>query len=178
MADSATFARPYARAAFEIARERGELDTWAAFLARLAALLALQPARDLVASPEASRAERARVLAELAGKAIPAGGENLLHLMSDYGRLDTLPAVAAEFQRLQAEAETTAKAVVETAVPLDREVAGRLVEAIGKRLERKVEATFEVKPEMIGGVIVRVGDHVIDASLATRLTRLGRAMAA
>lgn len=178
MADFATFARPYARAAFEVARERGALDAWAAFLGRLAGLLAQQPVRDLVTSPEASRAERAQVLAELVGTAPPAGGENLLHLMADNDRLDALPAVTAEFQRLQAEAETTAKAVVETAVALERPVADRLVDAIGRRLGRTVEATFEVKPEMIGGVIVRVGDHVIDASLATRLTRLGRAMAA
>lgn len=177
MAELSTLARPYARAAFDYARERRALDAWAGFLGRLESLCALAPVRDLIADPEAGRAARAKVLCELAGET-PVGGENFLHLTADNGRLHVLPAVAAEFRRLQAEAETTAKAVVETAVPLERAEAARLVEAIGKRLGRKVEASFEVRPGIIGGAVVRVGDRVIDASLATRLMRLARVMAA
>lgn len=177
MADLATFARPYARAAFEYANERKALAAWRAFLDRLAALAALAPVRDLMTTPEAGWEARARVLGELAGKAaVPPGGDNFLRTLAANGRLEALPEVAAEFARLQAQAETVARAVIETAVPVEGALAKRLVAALGKHLGRKVEASFRVAPEIIGGVIVRIGDHVIDASLATRLSRLARAM--
>lgn len=178
MAEAATLARPYARAAFEYARAQGALEAWGAFFRRMAELVATAPVRDLISSPEASRAERAKLLAELAPRALPEGGENLLHLMADHGRLALLPTVEEEFGRLRSRAETTASAVVETAIALDEAAARRLTDAVSERLGRKVEANFRVAPEIIGGAIVRVGDQVIDASLATRLMRLARAMAA
>jgi len=178
MADQATFARPYARAAFAYASEHRALAAWRTFLDRLAELAALAPVRDLMSSPAAGRGERAEVFAELAGDTVPEGGRNLLRAMAANGRLEVLPAVAAEFARLEAEAETTARAVVETAVPVDAPLTERLVAALGEHLGRKVEADFRVVPDILGGVVVRIGDHVIDASLATRLARLARAMAA
>lgn len=178
MAEASTLARPYARAAFEYARARGVLDSWLAFFALMDELITLAPVRDLITSPEASRAERAKLLAELAEETLPGGAQNLLHLMADHDRLAVLPAVAVEFRRLRSDAETTAKATVETAVALDETEAGRLADAIGERLGRKLEAEFRVVPGIIGGVVVRIGDHVIDASVATRLMRLARAMAA
>ncbi|MGH8225785.1 MAG: F0F1 ATP synthase subunit delta [Gammaproteobacteria bacterium] len=177
MADYATLARPYARAAFEYAHEEDALSRWQHFLDRLAELVALAPVRDLIASPEVGRDERATFIGELAGERLPKGGANLLRLMAENGRLEVLPAVAAEFGRLAAEAETTVKVAIETAVPLAKKSAERLSEALGKRLGRKVEASFEVVPAIIGGVVMRIGDHVVDASLATRLRRLATAMA-
>lgn len=178
MADLATFARPYARAAFEYARERKALAAWRRFLERLAELAGLAPVRDLMTTPEADWETRARVLGELAAETVPSGGENFLKALAANGRLDALPEVAAEFGRLQAQAETVAHALIETAVPVQGALAERLVAALGRHLGRKVEASFRVAPEIIGGVIVRIGDHVIDASLATRLGRLARAMIA
>ena len=177
MADLATLARPYARAAFEYAREQDALSRWQNFLVHLAELIALAPVRDLITSPAVGCTERAELLGELAGKRLPAGGANLLHLMADTGRLRVLPALAAEFVRLTAEAETTAKVVIETAVPLEKAHSERLLEALSQRLDCKIEARFEVVPEIIGGVIIRAGDHVIDDSVVTRLRRLARAMA-
>ena len=118
------------------------------------------------------------MLAGIAGVAVPRGGDNSLRLMARTGRREVLPAVAAEFTRLEAVAEATVEAVIETAVELEPAVADRLVAALSMRLGRKLEASFRVAPDIIGGVIVRLGDQVIDASLATRLTRLARAMAA
>ncbi len=178
MADLTTYARPYARAAIQWAREHDALAAWRVFLDRLAALAEVPAVRDLMSSPEAGREDRARVLAELAGDAVPAGGANLLGVMARNGRLEALPAVAAEFARLQAEAEATARAVIDTAVPIDQAVADRLVAALATHVGRKVDATFRVVPEIIGGVVVRIGDHVIDASLAARLRRLAQAMTA
>lgn len=178
MADPRTFARPYARAAFDYANAHGAVEEWRAFLDRLAELAVLDPVHDLVSSPAVSRERRAEVLAEIAGVAVPRGGDNFLRLMARNGRLEILPAVDEEFARLEALAEGTVEAVIETAVDLDPAAAEKLVEALGKRLGRKLEASFRVVPEIIGGVVVRLGDQVIDASLATRLARLARAMAA
>jgi F-type H+-transporting ATPase subunit delta len=178
MADASTFARPYARAAFDYANEHKAVGEWRRFLDRLAELATLAPVHDLVSTPAVSRERRAEVLAEIADVAVPRGGDNFLRLMARNGRLEALPAVAEEFARLEALAEATVEAVIETAVELEPAAADRLVAALSKRLGRKLEASFRVAPDIIGGVIVRLGDQVIDASLATRLTRLARAMAA
>ncbi len=178
MADLTTLARPYARAAFEYAHERDELSQWRDFLVRLAELIALAPVRDLITSPAVGRAERAELLGELVDGHLPSGGANLLRLMADTGRLQALPALAAEFAQLAAKAETTVKVVIETAVPLDKAQSERLLDALSRRLDCKIEAHFEVVPEIIGGVVIRADDHVIDGSIATRLQRLARVMAA
>src|SRR5699024_10044780 len=126
----------------------------------------------------ASRARRAEVLLALAGVEAPTGGENLLRLMADNGRLAVLPAVYEEFVRLEEEAEATAEVVVETAVALSEASSKRLLAALGQRLGRELRAQFRVVPELIGGVVIRIGDEVIDASVATRLERLAGAMTA
>ncbi|MGH7058582.1 MAG: F0F1 ATP synthase subunit delta [Acetobacteraceae bacterium] len=178
MADVATLARPYARAAFEYAGTRAAVDEWRLFLTRLAELATLAPVHDLFSSPAVGRARRAEVLGEIAGVAVPAGGENFLRLMAENGRLGVLPAVAAEFRRLEEAAEAVAEVTIETAVALDRATSDRLVAGLGKRLGRRLDAHFRVTPALIGGVVVRIGDEVIDASLATRLSRLAHSMAA
>jgi F-type H+-transporting ATPase subunit delta len=178
MAELATLARPYARAAFEYARAHEQIGDWRDFLERLAELSELVPVHDLVTTPLASRARRAEVLLAIVGGEPPEGGENLLHLMADNGRLDVLAAVSEEFVRLEEEAEATAEVVVETAVELSEASSERLLAALGKRLGRELEAQFRVVPELIGGVVIRIGDEVIDASLATRLERLAGAMTA
>lgn len=178
MADSTTLARPYARAAFEYAHEHDRIAAWHGFLERLADLYGLKPVRDLVSTPAAGRARRAEVLASLSGGSVPEGGENFLHLLADKGRLAVLPDVAEEFSRLAEEAQSTAEVVVETAVELSEAGSRRLLSALGKRLGRELDARFRVVPELVGGVVVRIGDEVIDASVATRLERLAGAMTA
>ncbi|MGH8161847.1 MAG: F0F1 ATP synthase subunit delta [Gammaproteobacteria bacterium] len=178
MAEVATLARPYARAAFEYAEEQGFVAEWRGFLGRLAEVSALSPVHDLVTSPAAGRERRAEVLADVAGVKAPAGGMNFLRLLADNGRLGVLPAVAAEFVRLVEAAEATAEVTIETAVALDETTSKRLLGALGKRLGRELEAQFRVVPALLGGVVVRIGDEVIDASLATRLARLANNMAA
>jgi len=178
VADLATLARPYARAAFEYARSHDVVKPWRDFLERLGEASTLAPVHALVTTPAAGRAERARVLLEVVGGNAPAGGANFLHLMADNARLGVLPAVAEEFVRLEEEAEATAEVVIETAVALNEASSKRLLTALGKRLGRELEAQFRVAPELIGGVVVRIGDEVIDASLATRLERLTGAMTA
>lgn len=178
MAELATLARPYARAAFEYARANDQIGDWRHFLERLGELSGLASVHDLVTTPLASRARRAEVLLAVAGVKTPKGGKNLLHLMADNGRLDVLSAVSEEFVRLEEEAEATAQVVVETAVELSEASSERLLAGLGKRLGRELEAQFRVVPELIGGVVVRIGDEVIDASVATRLERLAGAMTA
>lgn len=177
MAEVATLARPYARAAFEYAEAQGLVAEWRAFLERLARVGTLAPVHDLVTSPAAGSARRAEVLAEVAGMKIPAGGANFLHLLADNGRLGALGAVAEEFVALVEAAEATAEVTIETAIALDEPTSKRLLAALGKRLGRELEAQFRVVPALLGGVVVRIGDEVIDASLATRLARLANSMA-
>ncbi len=178
MAEQITIARPYARAAFTYAREQNVLRAWRKFLVRMAELSGLDPVRDLMTAPGVSPERRVQVLVDLGGVTPPKGAVNLLCLMALNGRLGVLRDVTEEFTRLEDVAAETLDVTIITAVPLTQEIHAKLVEALSRRLGHKIEASFEQRPEIIGGLMVRIGDHVIDATLANRLRRLTRAMIA
>lgn len=176
MAEQSTLARPYARAAFSWAQSQGNVADWAQYLDRLASLTELGAVRDFLRTPRISVAQRAQVVLELSGDLRPAGADNLIRLLCENGRLTALPAVAAEFSRLREEAESTLEATITTAVPLEQGIADRITQLLERRLGQKVDAHFDQQPEIIGGILVRVGDQVIDATIASRLRRLTAAM--
>lgn len=178
MAEQITIARPYARAAFAYAREQNALEAWRKFLARMAELSKLDPVRNLMTIPGVSPEQRTQVLLDLGRITPPKGVANLLCLMALNGRLGVLREVTEEFARLEDEAAATLDVTIITAVPLAQTIYAQLVESLSRRLGHKIEARFEQRPEIIGGLMVRIGDHVIDATLANRLRRLTRTMIA
>lgn len=176
MAEQSTLARPYARAAFSWAQSQGLVGDWNEYLDRLARLSEVATVRDFIQAPRISADQRARVLLELAGDARPAGADNLVKLLCVNGRLAALPELAIEFSRLREEAESTLEATITTAVPIEQALADRITKVLEQRLGQKVDAQFDQRPEIIGGILVRVGDQVIDATIVSRLRRLTAAM--
>lgn len=165
-------ARPYARAAFEYAREHDALGDWSESLQLLSRVVTDDTVTALLADPRLPRARRGEILLEICGEGIGAEVANLVRVLAENGRLPALADVAAEFERLRAEAENRVDAHVASARELDEGQQERLARALAKRLNREVRLHSSVDEELIGGVIVRAGDLVIDASIRGRLQRL------
>jgi F-type H+-transporting ATPase subunit delta len=175
MAEKATIARPYARAAFEHARESGALAAWSQLLATGAAVAATPGAEALFGNPRVSPAELIELIAGLAtesGVAVGADGRNFLGVLAHEHRLAMLPEIAAQYEARRAEAENTLDVEVTTAMALTAGQRAALETALGKRFGRTVRLAERVDATLIGGAIVRAGDSVIDGSLRGRLERL------
>ena len=176
MADIATIARPYARAAFEHAHAAGQLAPWGDLLARAGAAVEDERVAALIGNPHVQRAELVALLGEVAGAA-DERSRNFIQLLADNGRLAALPQVAAQFAALRAEVENTVDVTVTSALPLTAEQSEKLVQALSRRLRRTVRLSATVDPSLIGGAVVRAGDFVIDGSLRGRVERLANTMA-
>jgi len=175
MAEKATVARPYARAAFEHARDSQALAAWSQLLAAGAAVVATPGAEDLFGNPRVAAAELVELIAGVAtdcGVAVGPDGRNFLGVLAHEHRLALLPAIAAQYEARRAEAENTIDVEVTTAMALTAEQRAAFEAALGKRFGRTVRLTERVDAALVGGAIVRAGDSVIDGSLRGRLARL------
>ena len=176
MADRATIARPYARAAFAHAHAGKELPAWSKLLGTAAAAAADARVARLIGNPHVTDQQLVELLTDIAGGAAGQEGHNFLLALAANHRLALLPEIAAQFEMLRAELEN----VVDVEVIAAREIAApqqkRLAEALKRRLGREVRMHTRIDESLIGGAIVRAGDLVIDGSLKGRLARLGSAL--
>ncbi len=171
MAERATIARPYARAAFAAARQSNALAGWSQALEAAAGFAADERVEQLISSPNVSEDQLVELLAEAGGKA---GEEvrNFVRLLAKNRRLTLLPEIATQFEVLRADIENTAAVEVTSAVPLSPEQQVKLAAALKTRLKREIQLSNAVDPGLIGGAIIRCGDLVIDGSLKGRLAQL------
>ena len=170
MAEKVTLARPYARAAFEAAREHKDYDRWSQMLAAAATTVADARVVKLLSSPRVQPTDLVELI--VAANGADERGRNFLGTLAQNRRLGVLPEVAAIYEELRAEVENITDVHVTSAVELDEAQRARLAAALKKRLKREVRLHTAVDAGLIGGAIVRAGDFVIDGSLRARLERL------
>lgn len=178
MADRLTIARPYARAAFGQARADGRLGPWSTALGRAALAVTDDRVRALFGSPKVTGAQLAALVTGIAGSDVDAHLRNFIALLAENKRLPFLPEIAQIFAQLKADAERTIDVAVTSAAPMGDAEQQKLVAALEKRFERKVQLSTDVDPSLIGGAIVRAGDLTIDGSLKSRLGRLAHELSA
>lgn len=178
MAEATTIARPYARAAFELAQsKRGGLTRWSDIL-QVAAMIAEDPAMgQLLANPRLGVAEKAELIIELCrtlygDKNFPKQGENFIRLLAQNHRLTALPEIANLFEELKADAQKTIQAEMISAFSVSDEQRERIVRSLSQRLQREVMLECTVDESLLGGAIIRAGDLVIDGSARGQLNRL------
>jgi F-type H+-transporting ATPase subunit delta len=168
--------RVYARALFEAAQEKGRLEPVRDQLEQVVAAAAEVPElRELLRNPQLDPRARAAALED-----VLAGGDELLRnfllLLVDKGRIGELEVIAQEFERLVAASEGILSAELTTAIELSDDDERRLLKQIEDASGRKVEATRRVDPGLIGGIVLQVGSHRLDASVRGRLDRLRRTL--
>jgi F-type H+-transporting ATPase subunit delta len=172
MAERATIARPYAKAAFGHAREQGRLAQWSGWLATAREIVLSEEYETLERSPGVRKADLLALIAGICGDGLDAHGRAFLALLNENGRLDYLPEIAQRFEELKAEDQNVADVEVVSATTLDDRQRERLTGALRDRLRRDVRLHCTVDPGLIGGAVVRSGDLLIDGSLKGKLERL------
>ena len=176
MAELSTLARPYARAAFEFARSREELPAWSAQLANLAAVTLDAAMGQILNNPALTAEQQAQALKDVCGEAINGHGQNFVSILADNKRLTLLPEISALFEQYKANQEKTVDVTVFSAFDVSEETEQSLAQALKTKLERKVKIDSIVDKELLGGVLIRAGDLVIDGSVRGRLNQLAEAM--
>jgi F-type H+-transporting ATPase subunit delta len=174
MSQALTLARPYARAAFAIAREGGAYAPWSDALGFAARVAADPKVALLLGNPKLTDADAVALL-------LPDGGDEnfgrFLALLADNRRLVLLPEIAGLYQQLRAEAEGIVKATVTSAAVLPLAELDTIKAALRRRFGREVEVETAVDDSLIGGAVIVAGDVVIDGSLRGKLERLQSALA-
>ncbi len=174
MSELTNVARPYAKAAFEFAIEQNALVAWADMLF-FAAEVAKNPAvaeRLNAGSAEA----QADFFIQVCGEQLNEHGQNLIKVMAENHRLAALPAVFERFVELKAEYEREISVDVISATVLGTLQQEKLIAALSQRLARKVKLNCSVDPTVVGGMLIKAGDLVIDGSVRGKLDRLATAL--
>ena len=164
--------RMYARALFEAAQDAGRLDVVHEQLGDFAGAIGEIPElRRVLGNPELDPQEKAAVLGEILGDADELL-RNFLLLVSEKGRAGEIEGIYTEFDALVAAENRRLTVELTTAYELSDDEAASIVEKIEKSSGRTVEATRSVDPDLIGGIVLQVGSHRLDASVRGRLARL------
>lgn len=175
MAEPSTIARPYAEAAFDAAVEANALERWAALLADVARIAADGQMKALVSDPNVSADAIVSLFAALLPEADEAA-RNFLGALAKNGRLEVLAEIEAQFRALKDAREGSAEAEITSAFELDSPALAALVGGLEKRFGRTIKPRLRVDQALIGGVTVRVGDAVIDASVRGKLAAMRGAL--
>ncbi len=172
MAEFATLARPYANAVFAIAKADARLTQWSEALHLLAALAAAAEVQQLLGSPTRSAGDKASALVGLCGDVADAKVERFLLELARNKRLDLLPEISAQFEALKAQEEMTLDVEVVSAYALDAAQQQKLADSLKRRFARDVRLATRTDASLVGGVLIKAGDTVIDGSVRGRLEKL------
>lgn len=170
-------AQVYARALFGVALEQGKLDELREQLAQFAD--AVDRNHDLAVfffSPYFSTKEKQEALERMLDGADPSF-MNFLRLLIENHRMPVIFRIRHEYERLWDEENKTLPVEITSAIALDEQTTESLGRTIGERAGRKVTLAARVDPDIIGGIIIRVGNSILDASIRNRLEQLRRHVA-
>ncbi len=176
MSNARTLARPYAKAAFELAVAENATGRWNDMLDLASAAVTDPSLASLLDSPHASNSQIVQILLDTAGEVFDDRFKGYLSVLADNKRLVLLPEIADLYQALREEADGLLRVRVVSAFALDEDQATRLKAALAKRFDREILLEAEVDPSVIGGAVVYAAGQVIDGSLKDRLTKLSNSL--
>jgi F-type H+-transporting ATPase subunit delta len=177
MQENITIARPYAQAAFEEARQGKKLQEWSDVLSFLGAVVADPGMRKIIQDPRVGRERLRELISDICGERLFKEGQNFVRLLIEAGRIQHAPEIAQIYEALRAEAEGVVDVDVVSAYPLEQGQEKLIVKAVQQRTGKDVKVTSRIDQSLIGGVVVRIGDLVIDTSLRGRLKQLANQFA-
>jgi len=167
-------AKRYARAIFELAQQEGQLEAWADRLADVRVVFSAPEVSGVLENPTIARDRREEAITEVLGERADREVVNLAKLLVESGRVRLVGDIADEYSALVDQAAGRVRATATAAVELTEREKESLARNLADRLAREVMLETRVDPAILGGLVVRIGDRVIDASVATRLQRLRR----
>ena len=176
MAELTTLARPYAKAAFEYAQAHQQLANWSAMLGLAAAVSQDDTMQRVLKAPRLTSTEKATTFVEVCGDKFDAQARNFLSIVSENNRMELLPEIADMFELYKAEQEKSVDVDVTSAFALNDEQQDKLAKVLSARLGREVRLHAAEDASLIGGVVIRAGDLVIDGSVRGKLAKLAEAL--
>ena len=176
MAELSTLARPYAKAAFEFAVGQGDLASWSSQLALAAAVSQSGNMVKVLASPSLTSEQQAKTFLEVCGEELSDKVQNFLKVLAENKRLGLLPQISALFEQFKANREKSVDVEVSTVFELDDSIKHTLATKLAGVLDREVNINTSVDKDLIGGVVIRAADVVIDGSIRGRLAKLAESM--
>lgn len=172
---ASSIGRRYAQAYFELARQEGRLPQWRADLVRSVETLSHPEVAAALANPRLTLTDRTRLALDvLDGIAEPA--RNLVRLLIERGRTRVLGELVETYDMLTDRDSGVIRAEVTTAIPVDDDLKTRIGRELGEKLGAAVQTEVHQDPTILGGLIIRIGDRVIDSSVRTRLAQLQMAL--
>jgi len=169
MAELTTIARPYAEAAFTLAREANALPVWSSMLRVASSVVADPRMAQALDNPRFTAGDKESLLLSVCGDKLDHLGRSFLKVLIEADRVALLPQIDALFEDLKNEAEGVAKARIDSAFPLDEAELAALTASLERRFGKRIEATVNVDPALVGGARITVGDTVIDATVRAQL---------
>jgi F-type H+-transporting ATPase subunit delta len=178
MSEAITVARPYVLAAFDLARKNNDLKGWSDALLQAASAVENDQIRAIIMSPRVQKSQLQDLfLALCGGDKLNKQVVNFLKLLTESHRLVVLPEISAMFEVMRTEAEKSVDVVVTSAFDLNDAQKQKITAAMKKRLGREIKLNCETNPKLLGGIVIRAGDKVIDGSARTHLSELANALA-
>jgi F-type H+-transporting ATPase subunit delta len=172
MSDFTTAARPYANAVYDIAHEASALEAWGDALANLATVVSDTQINKLLDNPDLSKNQKGELIIQVLGDKLTEKQQNLVKLMAENSRLKLMPDVLEQFEVARAKAENKVEAEVISAFELSAQQISELVNTLKNKLGCDVTLTTTIDESLIGGVVIRAGDTIIDASMKSQLDSL------
>lgn len=169
-------ARPYAKAAFKLAQKLDQLDEWSQMLTLCASVSRQDAVGSVLNEPSLSADEKARSFIGLCEGSLSEEVKRYIRILSGKKRLSLLPQIDALFEQMKAKHQGYQDVVVSSAFPLSEKQQEDISRKVSERLGRTVRMHLRIDSSLIGGVIVKAGDLVIDGSVRTRLGKLADAM--
>ena len=175
MAENLTLARPYADAAFSLAKAGNALGPWSAALDRMAAVVTDPQMQGCIGNPRLSATQVFGFFTDVVGK-LTAEQKNFVQVLIDNDRLGVLPEIRELFVELKNGFEGVKDAAIESAFPIDNATLAQLTADLEARYRCKIKSTITINPDLIGGVRIAIGDQVIDASVRGKLAVMATAL--
>lgn len=176
MSKNRTFARPYAKAAFELAQSESAFSKWSQMLKDAAMIASDKQFLSLAKNPRFSAQELIGLFEVLDQDVYTQEMKNFIHILGNFKRLALLPEIATLFEEMRAAAERVVNVELICAQPLDDKLKERFIQVLMKRMNCNISLECQVDQGIMGGAIIRAGDLVIDGSIRGRLARLSDAV--
>ncbi len=176
MSESITVARPYALAAFDEAQRLRALLAWSEMLQSLSGVIQDEKVRALIVNPRVPKVQIENLMLAFGGTKLSEAQSNFIRILVENHRLILLSEIAAIFEMMRAEAEKVVDVIVTSAFNLSESQKQKITTALKVRIQREIRLDCKIDPELLGGVVIRAGDRVIDGSARTRLSELASAL--
>lgn len=175
MAELNTVARPYTKAVFEFARDAGTLQQWSELLNDAMQVVSDAVMQSILGNPALTSDQKAQAMITVLAN-VDESGQNFIRLLAENQRLALVPEISVQFEQLKANQESNVQIDVTTAYELDEQQQQKLTQALSAKLSRDVSITSTVDKSILGGLVIRTQDLVIDGSVRAKIAKLAEVL--